>query len=321
VNVAEPPTDARPPDYAPPSDDATPPDEAIPPGDSGPGPRNVRRIVAAILIVLVVAVIGYAVAGFSFATSRIDRARTTYNAVVAHQNAITDTVNLFNTKFTTTTANAAATASDLKADRSLLDQVVSESRGAEATSAADDASLASAQASLKDNAWLTVFNRSSLENYSRKIGHERKALGDSKILAGDYVLLAMFYQSFFDALIDFDVVGNKIQASDFAGAVTDVAALKADLARALQATNAPGLPPEVRLFIIDFQTFATDETSLLVAVNSSDVSAGQALSPKVTADVTKLDSYDFTKIGTEIASYYTPLIDDYNSEISKANSL
>jgi hypothetical protein len=315
VNVAEPPTDVPPPDYA------TPPDSTTPPADSGRGSRTVRRTIAAILIVLIVAVIGYAIAGFTFATSRIDRARTTYNAVVAHQNAITDTVNLFNTKFTTTNTNAAATASDLKADRSLLDQVVSESRAAEATSAADDVSLASAQASLTDNSWLTVFDRSSLDNYSRKIGHERKALGDSKTLAGDYVPLAMFYQSFFDTLIDFDVVGNKIQASDFAGAVADVATLKTDLGKALQATNAPGLPPEVRLFIIDFQTFATDETSLLVAVNSSDVSAGQALSPKVTADVTKLDSYDFTKIGTEIASYYTPLIDDYNSEISKANGL
>jgi hypothetical protein len=109
--------------------------------------------------------------------------------------------------------------------------------------------------------------------------------------------------------------------SDFAGAIGDVATLKTDLAKALQASNAPGLPPEVRLFIIDFQTFATDESNLLIAVNSSDVSAGQSLSPKVTADVTKLDSYDFTKIGNEIASFYKPLIDDYNSEISRANAM
>jgi hypothetical protein len=316
VNVDEPPSDAPSPDFAPPPGDSAPR-----PGDSAPRPRNVRRTVVAIGIVLVVAVIGYAIAGFTFATSRVDSARTTYNAVVAHQNAITDTVNLFNTKFTTTSANAAATASDLKADRSLLDQVVSESLTAEIRSTADDASLAKAQASLIENSWLTVFNRSSLDNYSRKIGHERKALGDSKTLAGDYVLLAMFYQSFFDALIDFDVVGNKIQASDFTGAVADVATLKTDLGKALQASSAPGLPPEVRLFIIDFQTFATDESSLLVAVNSSDVSAGQSLSAKVTADVTKLDSYDFTKIGNDIASFYKPLIDDYNSEISKANNM
>jgi hypothetical protein len=309
MNVAEPPTDVPPPDYVPPANAA------------GPRPRSSRRMVATIAIALVVVVAGYAIAGFTFATSKLDSARTTYNAVVEHQNAITDTVNLFNTKFTTTSATAAATASDLKADRSLLDQVVSESLAAEIRSTADDASLATVQASLTENSWLTVFNRSSLDNYSGKIGHERKALADSKALAADYVRLAMFYRSFFDALIVFDTVGAKISVSDFAGAIVDVATLQTDLAKALQASNAPGLPPEVRLFIIDFQTFATDESSLLTAVNSSDVSAGQSLSPKVTADVTKLDSYDFTKIGNEIASFYKPLIDDYNSQISKANSM
>jgi hypothetical protein len=304
-----------------------PPAEAPPPADealaarSAPGARNTRnpRIIAAIVIVVLVAVFGYAAAGYAFATSRLDGARNTYNAVVAHQNDITDTVNLFNTKFTTT--NAAAAASDLKADRSLLDEVVSKSKAAETTSAADDAWLASAQASLADSSWLTVFNRSNLDHYSSKIGHERKALGDSKTLTGDYVLLATFYQSFFDALIDFDTVGNKIQASDFQGALAGVSTLQTDLGKALQSSSAPGLPPEVHQFIVDFQTFATDEGKLLAAVNSSDVSAGQSLSPKVTADVTKLDSYDFTKIGTHIASYYTPLIDNYNSEISKANSM
>jgi hypothetical protein len=315
VDVAEPPTDAPSPDYAP------SPDPASPPRGSGPGPRKLRRTVAAIAILIVAAVVIYAIAGFTFATDRLDNARTTYNAVVAHQNAITETVNLFNTKFTSTSANSTATATDLKADRSLLDQVVSESLAAEITSTADDASLARAQASLTEDSWLTLFNRSSLDNYSGKISHERKALGDSTTLATDYVQLAKFYQAFFEALIDFDVVGSKIQASDFAGALADVATLKTDLGKALQASNAPGLPPEVRLFIIDFQTFATDEGSLLVAVNSSDVSAGQSLSPKVTADVTKLDSYDFTKIGNAIASFYKPLIDDYNSEISKANNM
>ena len=308
------------------TDVSEPPLGAAPPADaaptpSAPGARKTRntRIIAAIVIVALVAVFGYAAAGFAFATSRLDGARNTYNGVVADQNAITETVNLFNTKFTTT--NTAATASDLKADRALLDEVVSKSKAAETTSAADDALLASAQASLTDSSWLTVFNRSNLDHYSSKIGHERKALGDSKTLTGDYVLLATFYQSFFDALIDFDTVGNKIQASDFQGALAGVSTLQTDLGKALQASNAPGLPPEVHQFIVDFQTFTTDEGKLLAAVNASDVSAGQSLSPKVTADVTKLDSYDFTKIGSEIASYYTPLIDDYNSEISKANSM
>ena len=86
MNVAEPPTDVPPSDYAP------APADSSPPGGSAPGPRRGRNIAVAIVILLVVAVVAYAIAGFTFATSRLDSARTTYNAVVEHQNAMTETV-------------------------------------------------------------------------------------------------------------------------------------------------------------------------------------------------------------------------------------
>ena len=314
-----PPAEAEPAPYVP------PPDYAAPPGFGAPvaaaPPRNMRPIITAvaIIVVLLVVVIGYAAAGFAFATSRIDSARSSYNAVVAHQNSITDTVNSFNSKFTTTSTST--TTADLKADRALLDQVVSKSQSAGATISSDDASLAAAQSSLTDNSWLTVFSKSSLDNYSAKIAHERKALADAKILTADYVQMGTFYQSFFDAVIDLDSVGTKTSASDFAGAAADVSTMKADLAKALAASGAPGLPPEVHAFVMDFQTFATDIGGLLAAVNAGDVSSAQSLSAKVQADVTKLDSYDFTKIGNEIDAYYKPTIDDFNSEISKANAM
>jgi hypothetical protein len=302
-----------------------PPDYAAPPGYGAPvaaaPARNMRPVIiaVAIVVVLLVVVIGYAAAGFAFATSRIDSARSSYNAVVAHQNSITDTVNSFNSKFTTTSTST--TTADLKADRSLLDQVVTKSQAAGATITSDDASLAKAQSSLTDNSWLTVLSRSSLDNYSAKIGHERKALSDAKILTADYVQMGTFYQSFFDAVIDLDNVGTKTSANDFAGAAADVSTMKADLGKALAASSAPGLPPEIHAFVVDFQTFATDIGGLLTAVNAGDVSTAQSLSAKVQADVTKLDAYDFTKIGNEIDAYYKPTIDDFNSEISKANGM
>ena len=77
MNVAEPPTDAPSPEYAP------SPEQVPPPDASGPG-RHSRRIVAVIAIALVVVVAGYAIASFTFATSQVDSARTTYNAVVEH---------------------------------------------------------------------------------------------------------------------------------------------------------------------------------------------------------------------------------------------
>ena len=319
IPAQTPPAAAEPAPYVP------PPDYPAPPGYGAPvaaaPARNMRPIITAVavIVVLLVVVIGYAAAGFAFATSRIDSARNSYNAVVAHQNSITDTVNSFNSKFTTTSTTT--TTADLKADRSLLDQVVSKSQAAGTTISSDDASLATAQSSLTDNSWLTVFSRSSLDNYSAKIGHERKALADAKVLTADYVQVGTFYQSFFDAVIDLDNVGTKTTANDFAGAAADVSTLKADLAKALAASSAPGLPPEVHAFVVDFQAFATDIAGLLAAVNSGDVSSAQSLSTKVDADVTKLDSYDFTKIGNEIDAYYKPTIDDFNSEISKANSM
>ncbi len=314
-----PPAAAEPAPYVP------PPDYAAPPGYGAPvaaaPARNMRPVIIAVAIVvlLLVVVIGYTAAGFAFATSRIDSARTSYNAVVAHQNSITDTVNSFNSKFTTTSTST--TTADLKSDRSLLDQVVSKSQAAGATIASDDASLAAAQSSLTDNSWLTVLSRSSLDNYSAKIGHERKALADAKILTADYVQMGTFYQSFFDAVIDLDTVGTKTTDSDFAGAAAAVSTMKADLAKALAASSAPGLPPEVHAFVVDFQTFATDIGGLLAAVNAGDVSSAQSLTNKVQADVSKLDAYDFTKIGNEIDAYYKPTIDDFNSEISKANAM
>jgi hypothetical protein len=314
-----PPAAAEPAPYVPPPDYAAPPGYAAP--VAAAPPRNMRPIITtvAIVVVLLLVVIGYAAAGFAFATSRIDSARTAYNAVVAHQNSITDTVNSFNSKFTT--SGTSTTSADLKADRTLLDQVVSKSQAAGTTITTDDASLATAQSSLTDNSWLTVFSRSSLDNYSAKIGHERKALADAKILAADYVQMGTFYQAFFDAVIDLDTVGTDTTNSDFAGAAAAVSTMKADLAKALSASNAPGLPPEVHAFVVDFQAFGTDIGALLAAVNSGDVSNAQSLSAKVDADVSKLDAYDFTKIGNEIDAYYKPTIDDFNAEISKANAM
>lgn len=307
------------PAYVPPPEYGAPPGYAAP--VAVPPPRKVGGIIAAVIVVavIVVAVIGYAGAGFVYANSKLDSAHNTYNTVVGHQNDLTDTVNSFNTKFTTTSTSA--TAADLQASRSQLDTVVNKSQAAGATIATDDASLVNAQSGLSDNSWLTVFNRPTLDHYSQKIGHERKALADAKTLAANYVLMGQFYQAFFDAVIDLDDLGTKVQASDFVGALAADSKLKTDLGKALQAANAPGLPATVKQLIVDFQAFATDIGGLIAAIDSGDASTVDALSTKTQNDVTKLQSYDFNKIGTDIDAYYKPTIDDFNSEISKANSM
>jgi hypothetical protein len=273
-----------------------------------------------IVALLAVAVIGYAAAGITYASNRISSTRTTYNAVVAHQNAITDELNTFD-KNVTAVDPTNATAAQLQETRAWYDTLVSQSQAAQPTIAADDASLASALALLNQNSWLTLFARSDLNKASAKIGHERKALAAAKTITVDLVLLGTFYQAFYDSRIDLDTLNTKAQATDFTGSAIAIAALKTDIAKALQLSGAPGLPPDMKLYLTDLQTLAVDFGKLLDAAIAGDISGASAYNKAVLADADMVDSHDFDKINTGITAFYQPLIDTFNSEIAKANSM
>ncbi len=283
--------------------------------------RNMRPIIAGIVIVVVVlvAIVGYAVAGFAYSSSRIDSAKTTYNTVVSHQNALTDEFNSFDSKVSTVNVTT-ATAAELQQNRTAYQQLVTQSQAAQPTITKDDSDLSAAQASLSENSWLTILDRSNIDQASNKIGHERKALGDAKTITGDLVQLGTFYMAFYDSLIDLDTLDTKAQASDFVGAAAAVVTLKADIAKAIQLAGAPGLPPEMKQFLTVFQSLATDFGKVLSAASAGDSAGADAAVKAVDADVTKLEGFDFTKMSTAIKAFYQPLIDDFNAEVAKANS-
>ncbi len=317
--TAEPPPEEIPSATETPSDDA-PLAEAQQPVAARP-PRSMVTFIAGAVIVVVIAVgvIGYAFAGVTFAASRLASIRTAYNAVVSHQNAITDEFNAFDSKVTA--ADLTTGAATLKQNRAAYDTLVSQSQAAQPTIAADDASLATAQAHLNDNSWLTLFSRSSLNNASLKMGHERKALATAKTLAADLILLGTFYQAFYDSLIDLDTLSTKAQATDFTGAAAATTTLKTDITKAIELTNAPGLPPEMKLFLTDFQTLAADFGKLLDAAIAGDANAANADLKAVEADITKIGLYDTDKMSTDTKAFYQPLLDTFNSEVAKANRI
>lgn len=292
----------------------------VPAQAAGRAQRTARIVIAAIAIVVLVAVIGYAAAGYAFASSRIDSAKSTYNAVVAHQNAITEEFNSINSKITAVHVTTTPVA-DYQQNKAAFVQLVSQSQAAQPTISADDASLAAAQASLKERQWLTIFNRSSLDQVSAKIGHERGALASAKTITVDMVQLGTFFQSYDDSFIDLNTVSTKEMASDFAGAATAIKTLKADVAKAIELSTAPGLPPEMKQLLTDLQSLAVDEGRLADAAVAGDASAAEAALKAFGADLAKVEAYDYDKISTEIKSYYQPLIDKFNSEVSLANSM
>lgn len=285
-------------------------------------PRSYRTVVIAVILaaVVVVAAIGYAGAGYALSSSRLDGARNVYNNVVTHQNAITDEFNTINSKLTAVNLTSSSP-TDYQQSHDAYVQLVSQSQAAQPTISADDASLAAAQARLNENAWLTVLNRSNLNQVSAKIGHERNALASAKTITGDMVRLGTFFQSYDNAFLDLDMVSTKEQASDFSGAATAIAKLKTDAAKAIELSDAPGLPPEMKQLMTDMQTLAVDNAKLLDDAIKSDANAAQADVKAVEADVAKLEAYNYDMIINEVKAFYQPLINAFNSEVAKANSM
>lgn len=296
-----------------------------PPTEYGPPPprqRNLGPLIAGIVIVVVViaAIGGYVVGGLAFAQTRLNSAHTTYNKVVDHQNSLTDTVNNAGKEFSGASVSDTTTAASLQTFKTTMAGVVTKSQQAQPQIESDDAALASADAGLHENSWLTVLSRSELDKESTRIGHERKALAAARVLTTDYVQIGNFYQAFADVLIDFDMLGTKAQARDLTGVAAASAQLKTDATKAIALDKAPGLPPEMDTLLRDIQNIGTDFTNLINAAAQNNDAAVTAAENALQADVAKVEAFDFNKAGNEIDSYYQPLIDAYNSEVDKANA-
>jgi hypothetical protein len=239
--------------------------------------------------------------------------------VVSHENALTEEFNSFNTSASTSLTTSTTTA-NLKSDQASYAQLVTKSQAAEPVISSDDAALVTAQASLKDNSWLTVISRPELDRVSAKIGHERNALASAKTLTSDFVLLGAFYQALLQTLIDLDDVGVKAQATDISGTVAAIATLKTSIGKAQQLSSAPGVPADLKQFLTDMQTLAADLAKLFTDALAGSDNAVAADAKVATTDANKVDTYDFANMGNEVRAFYQPLIDSFNSEVNKANS-
>ncbi|HEX2680713.1 MAG TPA: hypothetical protein VHQ03_05420, partial [Candidatus Dormibacteraeota bacterium] len=91
-------------------------------------------------------------------------------------------------------------------------------------------------------------------------------------------------------------------------------------ATALGLSSAPGFPPEVHAFMVDFQTMTNDFQSLFNAAINGDDAGVTTYSNKVQADVTKLGTYNFDKMDSDSKAFYQPYIDTFNNEFSAATA-
>ena len=274
----------------------------------------VAAVVAAIVLV---GIIGYAVVGFAYTSTRIASADRSLNTVISHQNNLNSTFKDIDKQF-----NGLSSSSNFNPTQSrmVVDKFIANAKAAGTMADQDDASLVSARAGLEAQKWLTAFSRNGLERESARIDHARKALSNAKSVAVDYAKDGVFFQAFLDSLLDLDGTLTLSSNGDIAGAKAILPKLKTHVDSALQESTAPGLPSEIHSLMVDFETLVADFGTLLDAVAANDspaiVTAGRA----VEADGTKIGSYDFTKMGLDIDAYYKPRVDAFNSEMKKATS-
>lgn len=281
--------------------------------------HEMRSAIVAVVVavIVVVGIIGYAVVGFAYTSTRIASADRTLNTVISHQNNLNSTFKDIDKQF-----NGLSSSSTFNPTQSrvVVDQFIANAKAASTMADQDDASLVSARAGLEGQKWLTAFSRKSLDGESVRIDHARMALSNARSVAVDYAKDGEFFQAFLDSLLDLDGTLTLSSNGDIAGAKATLPKLKTHVDSALQLSTAPGLPSEVHSLMVDFETLVADFGTLLDAVAANDspaiVTAGRA----VEADGMKIGSYDFTKMGLDVDAYYKPRVDAFNSEMAKATS-
>ena len=328
-----PPSDAPPPEPPPaetpsmeaPAGESQAPGGYFPPPSEGPPAPAPRKRSGALLpiivvvVIVIVAVLGYGVGGYAYAQGKLNSAQDTYNSVVGHQNSLNDAVKSLDTQLTSTDFSTAST-SAIQQSKSKLADMVSKSQNAQPQITSDDASLAKAEDSLNDNSWLTLLRKPDIDKMHTRIEHLRKALAIAKTLTSDYVQVGTFENALLDVIVDLDDLSAKAQATDLNGATTADGKLKTDVDKAISLDKAPGMPAEMDTLLQDLKALANDFGTLLAAAKAGDSTGANTAEKALEADAAKIQAVDYKKIGDDINSFYNPLIDQYNSEVDKANS-
>ena len=324
---AAPPPYTPPPDAPPPVMEQPPAPQPYAPAPYGqmppvvPAKRSRGPLLAIVLIAVLVLLAGggYLVGGFVYAQGKINSATDAYNSVVDHQNKLSDFFTNFNKQLEANNDPSKETADALKQEKTLYGQLVTESQTAAPQIDTDDAALAKADASLKENSWLTALSSSSLNKESAQLVDARAALAIAKTIVTDTVQYGNFMQAFDDASIDNANLSKDVDNNDGSAIVSDLSSLKSHLTTAISLDKAPGLPPEMDTYLKLVQSVATDLTDAINFANDGDQAGFDNALKKFDSDSKALDAYDFGAISSKASSFYSGLIDQYNAQVDKTN--
>jgi hypothetical protein len=147
---------------------------------------------------------------------------------------------------------------------------------------------------------------------------ERKVLADARTIVGGYALVGEFAVSLWDVLLDFYAIDTAAQARDIDATQLAIAKLQMDTLTAISLDKAPGIPPEADMAMRQLQAVDRDFANLFRAALAQNRSAVEAAKAAGWADAAKLHAIDVSRVTTEIAAYYSPLVDAYEADVARA---
>ena len=279
----------------------------------------VRYAVIAIVLVLILAIGGYFVAGFAYSQSKLNSAGDTYKTVIDHQNGQTDFFNSLDTKISAIDPSN-PTQATIQQAQTAIQQLVTKAQTDEPQVESDDAALARAEAGLKQNQWLTAPERSTLDKRITKIEDLRSAPTAAKELLTDYQQYGSFVLALLDCATDITTLDSAASKHDLVALTAAVTKLKADATKGIGLDHAPGLAPEVDGFMHDLSKVADDFSALIAAAAAGNQAEITKAENALNTDGNKLGSYDFNAWDTTANQFFNDLKDLYNRNMDKANN-
>jgi len=262
--------------------------------------------VVALLLVLGA---GYGIAGYVTAGNKLTAANRAIDAANSHRSAFDNAPSTFDLQ----RSDAKAFVSDAAAwVRSWTSQSTS--------IASDEATLNAAGGKLRDQQWLTVIRKGSLDSASSRIDHAHKALDAAKTIAGKRQAEGKFLVAYATFLNDIETFVTKEQGGDSLGALAAAAQLPADADKAVSLSGDPQFPSELGAYMRSVATVAKDLVDYLNAVTKGDSATAKSLQTKTNTDINAGKGIDISQVSTKVDEFYKPYIDTYHKELSLAAS-
>jgi hypothetical protein len=282
---------------------------AAPPPPARRSSRQLWTILTAVAVVALLLVVGaaYGVAGYVTAGNKLTTANRAIDTVTSHRSAFDNAPSTFDIE-----------RSDAKAFQSDAAAWVQTWTTQSTTVASDDATLTAAGVKLRDQQWLTVIRKGSLDSAYGRIDHAHKALDAAKTIAIDRLAEGKFLVAYATFLNDVETFVTKEQGGDALGALAAAAQLPADADKAVSLSGDPQFPSELGAYMRSVATVAKDLVDYLNAVTKGDDASAKSLQAKANDDLNAGKQIDISQVPTKVDEFYQPYIDTYHKELSLA---